>query len=53
MAIHVATSVAAEEGFENMHRRVSDIRRANNLIGFEPTVGVDHIIDLVVEEQRS
>lgn len=44
---------AYEEGFEDMQRRVPDTGRAHQLIGFEPTVGLDEIIDLVVAEQRS
>lgn len=44
---------AYEEGFEDMQRRVPDISRARNMIGFEPSVGLDEIIRLVVEEQRS
>ena len=44
--------VAYEEGFEDMQRRVPDTTRAHDLIGFEPTVGLDEIIRQVIEEQR-
>lgn len=44
---------AYEEGFEDMQRRVPDVNRARNLIGFEPTVPLDQIIRLVIEDQRS
>ena len=44
---------AYEEGFEDMQRRVPDISRANNLVGFEPTVSLDEIIQRVIEEQRA
>jgi UDP-glucose 4-epimerase len=44
--------VAYEEGFEDMQRRVPDTTRAYNLVGFEPTVGLDAIINLVIAEQR-
>ncbi len=44
---------AYEEGFEDMQRRVPDISRVRNLIGFEPTLTVDQIVELVVEEQRA
>jgi UDP-glucose 4-epimerase len=44
--------VAYEEGFEDMQRRVPDTTRAYNLVGFEPTVGLDAIIELVIAEQR-
>ena len=50
---YVSYEEAYEEGFEDMQRRVPDITRVNNLIGFEPTVGLDEIIRLVVEEQRN
>jgi UDP-glucose 4-epimerase len=44
--------VAYEEGFEDMQRRVPDTTRAYNLVGFEPTVGLDVIIERVIAEQR-
>ena len=44
---------AYEEGFEDMQRRVPDISRAHNLVGFEPTVSLDEIIRRVIEEQRA
>lgn len=49
---HVAYEEAYEEGFEDMPRRVPDITRAHNLVGFEPTVTLDEVIRLVVEEHR-
>jgi UDP-glucose 4-epimerase len=44
--------VAYEEGFEDMQRRVPDTTRARELIGFEPTVSLDDIIRMVVEDHR-
>lgn len=44
--------VAYEEGFEDMQRRVPDTTRAHGLIDFQPTVGLDEIIRLVIDEQR-
>lgn len=44
---------AYEEGFEDMPRRVPDTSRARKLIGFRTTVGLNEIIDRVIEEQRS
>jgi UDP-glucose 4-epimerase len=44
--------VAYEEGFEDMQRRVPDTTRARELVGFEPTVDLDEIIRLVIDEQR-
>ena len=44
--------VAYEEGFEDMQRRVPDTSRAHELVGFEPSVGLDEIIRQVIDEQR-
>lgn len=35
---------AYEEGFEDMHRRVPDLRKIKALIGYQPKVGLDQII---------
>lgn len=43
---------AYEEGFEDMQRRVPDITRAKELIGFSPSVGLDEIIRQVVAQKR-
>ncbi len=43
---------AYEEGFEDMRRRVPDITRARDLVGFEPSVALDEVIRMVVQEQR-
>ena len=45
-------SVAYEEGFEDMERRVPDTTRAFNAVGFKPTATLDEIITMVVEEAR-
>jgi UDP-glucose 4-epimerase len=39
---------AYEEGFEDMSRRIPDLSRLRALTGYEPTVGLDEIIDRVV-----
>ena len=44
---------AYEEGFEDMARRVPDTTRANRLVGFEPSVGLDDIIHSVIADQRA
>ena len=49
---YVPYDEAYEEGFEDMQRRVPDTARANQLVGFEPKVGLDDILRLVVEDQR-
>ena len=43
---------AYEEGFEDMPRRVPDISRARQLIGFEPTVELPEIIRMVTDAER-
>ena len=42
--------IAYEEGFEDMQRRVPAISRANQLVGFAPSVGLDDIIRLVIDD---
>lgn len=49
---YIPYDVAYEEGFEDMQRRVPDTTRAFNLVGFQPTVGLDDIIAQVIDEQR-
>ena len=49
---YVTYEDAYEEGFEDMQRRVPDITRVSNLVGFSPSVTLDKIIELVVNEQR-
>ena len=44
---------AYEEGFEDMERRVPDTTRVRELIGFEPAIRLDAIIQSVVDDQRS
>ena len=44
---------AYEEGFEDMARRVPDTTRANRLVGFEPSVGLDDIIHSVIADQQA
>jgi UDP-glucose 4-epimerase len=49
---YVPYEEAYEEGFEDMQRRVPDTTRARELIGFEPSAGLDDIIKMVVEYHR-
>lgn len=49
----VAYDEAYEEGFEDMPRRVPDISRVHNLIGFSPSRSLDDIIVEVAEELRA
>ena len=50
---YVSYDDAYEEGFEDMERRVPDTTRARTLIGFEPKIPLDEIIQHVIEDQRS
>jgi UDP-glucose 4-epimerase len=43
---------AYEEGFEDMPRRVPDISKIRDLIGYQPTLGLDEIIRSVIEHVR-
>ncbi len=43
---------AYESGFEDMPRRVPDIRKVGALVGYRPTVELDEILDRVVEYFR-
>ena len=43
---------AYEEGFEDMNRRVPDLRKIEALIGYKPTIGIDQILDKVIEYFR-
>ena len=45
----VPYSDAYEEGFEDMLRRIPDITRIHNLIGYRPTKTLDQILDRVIE----
>jgi UDP-glucose 4-epimerase len=44
---------AYEAGFEDMPRRVPDLTKIKTLLGYRPTLGVEEIIDRVIEYERS
>jgi UDP-glucose 4-epimerase len=44
---------AYDSGFEDMPRRVPDLTKIHNLVGYEPRVQLDEIISRVVEDFRS
>lgn len=44
---------AYEAGFEDMQRRVPDLSRVRNLIGFEPRVSLDEILQRVIADLRA
>lgn len=39
-------------GFDEMRRRVPDLQKAHRLVGYEPTVGLDEIIEQVAAYER-
>lgn len=46
--VYIPYEKAYEEGFEDMERRVPDVTKIHNLIGFTPTLNLDGIIRDVV-----
>ena len=46
----ISYDMAYEEGFEDMQRRVPSIARAQELVGFSPSVGLDDIIRSVIDD---
>jgi UDP-glucose 4-epimerase len=47
--VRIPYDQAYEAGFEDMPRRVPDISKIRNLIGYEPTVALDEILTRVIE----
>ena len=43
---------AYEAGFEDMPRRVPDLGKIKSLIGYQPTLGVEEIVDKVIEFEK-
>jgi UDP-glucose 4-epimerase len=51
--VYVSYDQAYAPGFEDMQRRVPDLAKAKRLIGYEPTLDLDSIIDSVLSYYRS
>ena len=49
--VFVPYDEAYEEGFEDMPRRVPDISKVRELVGFEPTMSLDGILKSVIDYQ--
>ncbi len=47
--VYIPYDRAYQEGFEDMRRRVPDISKARNFVGFDPSVDIEGIIDSVIE----
>ncbi len=43
---------AYEAGFEDMRRRVPDLTKIKNLLGWSPTTHLDETIDQIIAYQR-
>ena len=50
--LHISYEEAYEQGFEDMKRRVPDITKINNLIGWQPKVGIDELLTKIIEYHR-
>jgi len=51
--VHIPYDQAYAEGFEDMDRRVPDLTRLQNAIGYKPATPLEQVIADVVAEQRS
>lgn len=43
---------AYEAGFEDMHRRMPDITKVHNLLGYRPTIALPEILDQIISYER-
>ena len=50
--VFVPYDEAYEAGFEDMQRRVPDLTKIHNLIGYKPTVSLDEILARVIASCR-
>src|SRR5262249_37129348 len=46
-----AEALGAE--FDDMHRRVPSLERGRALMGYQPSLGIDDILDRVIEHERN
>ncbi|MBA7688279.1 hypothetical protein ES703_96758 [subsurface metagenome] len=50
--VHVPYNEAYESGFEDLKRRVPDISKLRNLIGYKPTKSIREIIEIIDQELK-
>jgi UDP-glucose 4-epimerase len=50
---HIPYEKAYEAGFEDMLRRVPDLRKIKAMVGYQPTLGVEQIVDRVIQFERA
>jgi UDP-glucose 4-epimerase len=51
--VNVPYDAAYEAGFEDMQRRVPDLTKIRQAIGYEPKVGLERIVESVIEYTRA
>jgi UDP-glucose 4-epimerase len=51
--VRIPYDEAYEEGFEDMPRRVPDLTKISQLVGYRPTVNLDGILERVVAHMRT
>jgi UDP-glucose 4-epimerase len=51
--VRIPYDQAYESGFEDMPRRVPDLTKVRNLVGYEPRVGLDQILREVIDFMRA
>ncbi|BCS34686.1 UDP-glucose 4-epimerase [Luteitalea sp. TBR-22] len=51
--VRIPYDQAYESGFEDMPRRVPDLTKIRNLVGYEPRVGLDQILREVIDYMRA
>jgi UDP-glucose 4-epimerase len=51
--VHIPYTEAYAEGFEDMPRRVPDVRRLEQTIGFRPSTPLSRIIADVLDHERA
>jgi len=49
---YIPYSEAYGEGFDDMHRRLPCLEKINKLIGYEPKVKLDEMIDVIIADKR-
>jgi len=50
--VFVPYSEAFEEGFEDMRRRLPDLTKVNNLIGYEPSLDLTELLGRIIAHER-
>jgi UDP-glucose 4-epimerase len=51
--VHIPYEAAFDQGFEDMRRRLPDITRIRDLVGWEPSLSLDEILADVISHERA